>query len=91
MKELVYNNPDFCKQRAESKPLSEDETSFAVGVINTYINYWNMGETDIESIPAIPLIQRFIWEFENLRHFKAVHEGKSCNNCEVNYEIVKVD
>jgi hypothetical protein len=90
MKELVYNNPDFCKQRAESKPLSEEATKYAVECINDSLFLSNQfvnafGEDEIK------LIQAFIWEFENLRHFKAVHECKICNNCEVNYEIVKGD
>jgi hypothetical protein len=81
MKELVYNNPDFCKQRAESKPLSEPRLESLIQNINSLIP---------KALPKTrEAMQMFIWEFENLRHFKAVHEGKSCNNCEVNYEIVK--
>lgn len=88
MKELVYNNPDFCKHRAESKPLSEEAVNYVVQSINDCIetceHFFIPFGTD-----EVKLLQAFIWEFENLRHFKAVHEGKSCNNCEVNYEIVK--
>lgn len=90
MKELVYNNPDFCKQRAESKPLSEEATKYAVESINDMIDTCNQFFVPLKQ-DEVKLLQSFIWEFENLRHFKAVHEGKSCNNCEVNYEIVKVD
>lgn len=90
MKELVYNNPDFCKQRSEIKPLSEEAVNYVVACINDMIDTSFKNFTPIEH-GEVNLLQAFIWEFENLRHFKAVHEGKSCNNCEVNYEIVKGD
>lgn len=90
MKELVYNNPDFCKQRAESKPLSEEAVNYVVQSINDMIDTCENFFVPLKQ-DETNLLQAFVWEFENLRHFKAVHEGKSCNNCEVNYEIVKGD
>lgn len=81
---IQFNNPEFCIQRIESKPLPLDAARYAVSVINDALS----GAVDI-SDDELALVQQFVWEYENLKHFKDSHCTNYVKSLEVNYDIVK--
>lgn len=71
MAQLHYNDPEYLKERQNSKPLTFKQAQTAIDLLNKFANKYNQ-----------PLLQKLIYEYENLRHFKAV-------NSNVEYEIVE--
>lgn len=65
---LHFNDPDFSDERAAVVPLTLDEEKRVMAFLTECINHH-------PSFPAVAtdqdLVQRFIWNYENLCHFRS--------------------
>lgn len=88
--QIQFNNPEYVKQRQEVKPLSLEEMTYAIDIINDM--YCKVQTHNLPTIDEINLVQRLIFEYENLKHSNEV----KCQCCyknttadiDVNYELV---
>ncbi len=70
---IVYNDPIYSTERANVEPLSIDETKRLVAKLNIILFTGRMSDKDKE------LLQRLVWEYENLRHYHAYSGGGNGN------------
>lgn len=81
---IVFNSPEYAKQRQEVKPLSLEEMTWLVHALNA-----TAYKVDSQ---LVEYLQRLIFEYENLKHSNEV----KCQCCyknttadiDVNYELV---
>lgn len=90
---IVFNNPEYAKQRQEVKPLSLEEMEEAVDFINDSVSlfYNKIPEKRLDYLTG--LVQDLIWQFENLLHASVSEPCQCCYknttaDIDVNYELV---
>lgn len=66
---LKYNDPETVDQRSAVKPLTLEEEEKVINFLNQGFILHNLYDAQIE------LLQRFIWNYENLNHFKSYNSG----------------
>ena len=64
---IIFNSPDHVKERANVVPLNAEDMRNAGVVLNTLIKNATYNPFDFE----IELLQRLIFEYENLKHLEA--------------------
>lgn len=68
MKRIIFN--EFSEEKAGNNPLTLEEENKVIELLNQ-IKFGNTVLTESEN----HLIQRFVWNYENLCHHKSVLEG----------------
>lgn len=90
---IVFNSKDHVKERQESEPLSLEEMIIVVSYLDECIRVYNYEfSTRHNNLENSNLVQRLLFDFENLKHASQV----KCQCCyknttadiDVNYEIV---
>ena len=72
---IHFNDPEYNEQRINVKPLTLEEEKEAIKTINHFMaaleedHGWVLTE-------ETELIQRLIWNYENLCHFKSVNSDR---------------
>jgi len=71
---IHFNDPDYAKQRAEVKPLTLEEEEVVASILNRVCD----PILGIEH-PHTHLIQRLIWNYENLSRVGCFEQCKDCH------------
>lgn len=86
---LHINSREHLKQRQEVKPLTMEESIIVASYLDECIRIYNHEFANRHNNKEnADLVQRFIYEYENLKHFFIISQRKA-DNMEVQYETVE--
>lgn len=78
---IVYNSPNHVKERQNAIPLTPKDEKTVTDILNIYHEFWNMDGEFENNIKE--LLQRFVWNYENMKHHIASCQNNIINNFEV--------